>query len=201
MLIRFVSLLLLTTLLAGCQLFATKPKIKDDKAGLAPISEELVKAYNQGLNLLKKEKYLEAEQHWQQTAAQWTDFPGVWTNLALSQWHLEQYEPALVSTTKALEIDAEFCPAFALHGLLQRENGQFDAAKQSYEKALVCEPDNPDVPLNLGILYDLYLQDLPQALSYYQQAQQLLKVDDETLNMWVEDLKNRIPDQMVGGVL
>lgn len=195
--IRFVSITLVL-LLSGCGLWGTKPQLQDSQAELAPIPEELSKAYTQGLTLLKKEQYVEAEEHWQQTAAQWPSYPGVWSNLALALWHLEQYQSALNSAEKALAIDAEFCPVQALHGLLLREVGQFEQAIAAYDKALICDPKNPDIPLNLGILYDLYLQDLAQALAYYEQAQSLQVEEDSTLAMWVEDLKNRQPAQLVG---
>lgn len=195
--IRFVSITLMM-LLSGCGFWNAKPQLQDSQAELAPISDELTKAYNQGLALLQKEQFIEAEEHWQKTAAQWSEFPGVWSNLAITLWHLEQYQPALESAEKALMLDEEFCPVQSVQGLLLRELGQFEEAIAAYEKALLCDPENPDVPLNLGILYDLYLQNLAQALVYYEQAQSLQESEDPTLAMWVEDLKNRQPAQLVG---
>lgn len=195
--IKFASIALVL-LLSGCGFWNAKPQLQDSQAEQAPIPDELIKAYNQGLALLKNDKFIEAEEHWQQTAAQWPEYPGVWSNLALTLWHLEQYQPALESAEKALAIDAEFCPVQAVHGLLLRESGQFAEAIEAYEKALICNPEDANVPLNLGILYDLYLQDLAQALVYYQQAQSLQAAEDPTLAMWVEDLKNRQPVQLLG---
>lgn len=196
--IKFVSVTLCAILMAGCSLFTKKPQLQDDYAQLQPIPEELTKAYNQGLQLLQKEKYIEAEEHWQTVIVSWPDYPGIWTNLALTQLQLEQYSAALESNNKALELDAEFCPGLTLQGLLLRENGQFEEAIKHYQAALNCDPKNPDIAFNLGILYDLYLQDLGQALTYYEQAQSLFPEQHETLAMWIEDLHNRQPQRIAG---
>src|SRR5690554_5656830 len=107
--IKYASLALATLIMSGCSLFATKPKLQDGALDYSqPIPEALTEAYNQGLMLLKKEQFAEAQTHWQNTAEQWPQYPGVWSNLALSQWHLEQYQQGLASSEKALELNAEF---------------------------------------------------------------------------------------------
>lgn len=198
---KFVSLALFCGLLnlTGCSLMASKPKL-DDSAGaqLAPIPEELSLAYVVGLTLLKEQKFSEALGHWQGLATQWPDYPGVWVNLALSQWHEQQYAQSLISAQTALSINAEFCPALSVQGLLLRENGQFQAAIASYEQAMSCDPHNPDIPYNLGIVYDLYLQQSAQALAEYQKAQSLDAGQDTALAMWITDLQSRLPQQLAG---
>src|SRR5690554_7704468 len=132
--IKYASLALATLIMSGCSLFATKPKLQDGAMDYSqPIPEALTEAYNQGLMLLKKEQFTEAQTHWHNTAEQWPQYPGVWSNLALSQWHLEQYQQGLASSEKALELNAEFCPAKKIQALLQKENGQFEAAIRSEE--------------------------------------------------------------------
>lgn len=197
--IKYASLALATLIMSGCSLFATKPKLQDGAMDYSqPIPEALTEAYNQGLILLKKEQFAEAQTHWQNTAEQWPQYPGVWSNLALSQWHLEQYQQGLASSEKALELNAEFCPAKKIQALLQKENGQFETAIRNYEQAAICAPEDADIPYNIGIIYDLYLQDLSQALVYYSQAQELLSEENETLAMWITDLTNRQPTRLAG---
>lgn len=197
--IKYASLALATLLISGCSLFATKPKLSDGAVDYSkPIPEALTVAYNQGLMLLKKEQFAQAQAHWQSTSEQWPQYPGVWSNLAISQWHLEHYKEGLVSSEKALELNAEFCPAKKIKALLQKENGLFEDAISNYEQAAVCAPKDADIPYNIGIIYDLYLQDLRQALTYYSQAQELLSEKNETLAMWIADLQNRQPTRIAG---
>ncbi|HUH57561.1 MAG TPA: hypothetical protein VL020_03485 [Pseudomonadales bacterium] len=197
--IKYASLALATLLMSGCSLFATKPKLQDSAMDFSkPIPQTLTAAYNEGLMLLKTEQYSEAETHWQNTAQQWPQYPGIWSNLALSQWHLKQYEQALGNNEKALELNAEFCPAKKIQALLQKETGHFEDAIANYEQAAVCAPKDADIPYNIGIIYDLYLQDVVQALNYYSHAQALMTEEDETLAMWITDLSNRQPSRIVG---
>lgn len=195
--IRFVSLALLLSL-SGCSVLGSKPKLRDSQAARAPISEELSTIYSQGLKLLQQQQYSEALEHWQKMSEVWPDYPGIWSNLALAQLALELYAEAFTSNEQALTINSNFCPALSLSGLLLREQGQFKQAIESYQQAIDCDPKNPDNLFNLGILYDLYLQDLGQALNYYEQAQSLLGEQDSNLAMWVEDLRNRQPARIAG---
>lgn len=196
---KYASLALAIFMLSGCSLFAKKPALQDSALDFSqPIPEALTEAYNAGLLLLKKEQYADAQQQWQSTASQWPNYPGVWSNLAISQWHLEEYKEGLESSEKALDLNAEFCPALKIKALLQKENGQFLDAVSNYEKAAQCAPEDADIPYNIGIIYDLYLQDLRQALVYYNQAQELLTEENDTLAMWITDLQNRQPTRLAG---
>lgn len=197
--IKYASLTLALLLLSGCSLFATKPKLQDGAVDYSkPIPSALTEAYNQGLELMQKEQYPEAEQHWQSTASQWPQFPGVWSNLALAQWHLEQYDEGLASTEKALELNKNFCPGIKVHALLVKEKGLFKEALADYQTAALCAPKDADIPYNMGIIYDLYLQDLSQALTHYTRAQELLTEEDANLTMWIADIQNRQPTRIAG---
>lgn len=190
MLIRFASALLVL-LLSGCSLLNKKPELIDTDPSAAPIAADLASAYNQGLALMQGEDKAAALSHWLNTNQKWPGYPGVLVNLALSQWQQQQFSDGLSSAEQALALNNDFCPGIKVHALLLRENGQFENAKNEYERALVCDPVDANTPYNLGILYDLYLQDLTKALAYYRQAQTLLGAEDSTLAMWIADLQKR----------
>ena len=77
--------------------------------------------------------------------------------------------------------------------LAYREQGRFDDARTAYEQALKTDPGLIEVNLNLGILYDLYLQDAARALEYYERYQTLASARDKTVDLWITDLKQRMP--------
>lgn len=197
MLIRFASLLLVL-LISGCSLLSPKPRLVDSDSQQQPVPPELAEAYNQGLALMGEEKYQDAQTHWLAIGEKWPVYPGIWVNLALTQYHTKQFADGLASIQKAQQINAEFCPAFKVQALLQRENGEFSAAEKTYLQAAACDPQDAMIPFNLGILYDLYLQDLNNALVQYQRAQELMGSPDDKLSVWIADLQRRQTAQVAG---
>ena len=78
-------------------------------------------------------------------------------------------------------------------GIAQRRQGQFDAARQSYEAAIAANATAPLPHLNLAILYDLYLGDVAKAQVLYQRCVELSPGDATQLNRWLAELKGRRP--------
>lgn len=196
--IRSASLVLLT-LLGGCSLLTPRPVPADTASTAAqPLPDALISAYQHGLVLLQGEDADAALAHWHSLSGQWPEYPGVWSNLALSHRRLQQYGDGLAAAQQALQVQDGFCPALKVQALLLRDNGRFRDAEGAYQQAMACDPQDAALPYNLGILYDLYLQDLSRALDYYRQAQVLLQEEDSTLAMWITDLQNRQTAQLAG---
>ena len=78
-------------------------------------------------------------------------------------------------------------------GIAQRQQGQFEQARASYEAAIAADPKAPLPPLNLAILYDLYLGDVTRAQVLYQRCVELSPADATQLNRWLAELKTRKP--------
>jgi tetratricopeptide (TPR) repeat protein len=76
-------------------------------------------------------------------------------------------------------------------GVELREKGQFDKARESYERAIALDPAYAPAILNLGILQDLYLGDAPAALMQYQRYLALSNPPDARVSKWVAELKIR----------
>lgn len=214
MLIRFVSLALILVL-AGCA--SKQPAIKDSASLLgpdgqpvaAPLPEGFEDAFRNGLSLLEDERYDDALTHWQGMTEQYAQFPGVWVNLGLTHHRLDDDENALLAYEKARSVDVDFCPVYALEGVSHRIVGQFAEAEASYLAAIDCEPDKGEHYYNMGILLDLYRNDLAGALGYYRKARRLFAEtasvaaeadgaadnasDSEVnpLDIWIVDLSRR----------
>lgn len=193
-----LALMLAVTLLSGCSLFKPAPKVVDTDPALQPLPPELTDAYNDGLELLRDGEFEAAETHWQGLTEQYAQYPGNWLNLAIAQYRLEKFDDSLASVDKAQAINADFCPAHKVRALDERELGKFHDAEKSYLAAINCDPADADVRYNLGILYDLYLHDLPKAVEQYTQVQAMNKEPDETLTMWITDLQRRNSEQVAG---
>jgi len=78
-----------------------------------------------------------------------------------------------------------------LVGVWHRHQGEFKEARQAYEQALALDPDYAPAQLNLGILWDIYLQEPDRALGYYQRYQQLVPAETATITKWMADIEQR----------
>jgi tetratricopeptide (TPR) repeat protein len=75
--------------------------------------------------------------------------------------------------------------------MLKRRQGDFFAAEAAYMKAVTAQPEYPLAHYNLGVLNELYLQQLDAALQHFERFLEL-GGEDKQVEMWVADLKRRI---------
>jgi hypothetical protein len=87
-------------------------------------------------------------------------------------------------------------PLLNEQGLLQRQQGRFDDARQSYEDAIAADKDALAPVFNLAILHDLYLGDAARAQALYQRCLELAPAEAPTLNRWLAELKARKPAKL-----
>jgi tetratricopeptide (TPR) repeat protein len=75
--------------------------------------------------------------------------------------------------------------------MLQRRNGKFLEAEAAYLKAVTVSPDYALAHYNLGVLCELYLQRLNEALQHFV-AYQSLVGEDRQVEKWIADLRRRV---------
>ncbi len=129
--------------------------------------------------------------------------------LALKQRAAGQLPEALASLEAATRADTATAaagtaqnaqhpaPLWTALGLLHREAGHFDQARQAYEQALLASPDDLAAQRNLAVLFDLYLHDPERALPLFQRCQalaaQAAPADLNLYTRWVAELQRRQP--------
>ena len=96
------------------------------------------------------------------------------------------------SLTDALIIDPEHAAALNQLGMLLRRQGKFQEAEAAYLKAVTASPDYALAHYNLGVLNDLYLRQLEDALLHYERYLELVDEEDKQVTRWIADLKRRI---------
>jgi len=120
------------------------------------------------------------------------DKPYVFTNLGLAYFKLKKLELAAEAFQEAIIRSNKDAVAYNHLGILQRYKGQFEEARNQYQRALQIDSDYALAHLNLGILFDLYLQDLKLALQHYQRYQALIDKEDSQVAGWIVDIQRRL---------
>jgi Tfp pilus assembly protein PilF len=118
------------------------------------------------------------------------DVTAPYINLGKAYRHNDQFDLAEKSLHKALSLVANHPVASHEYGLLLRHSGRFDEARAVYEAALEEFPEYEPIRLNLGILCELYLNDLACANEQYTRYSEA-NPDAQEVTVWLADLALR----------
>ena len=116
-------------------------------------------------------------------------------NLGITYSQLGKLPEAEQSLRQALEEDPANFIAYNELGIINRKAGRFQQARDAYEHALMLRPNYALAHLNLGILCDMYLQNVECAIRHYRAYQQFGGSEDPPVDLWIDDLKRRYPEQ------
>jgi len=136
-------------------------------------------AYEQAIELLKK------------IVAQSPGVTAPYIDLGMAYQQIGKSEEAEAQFKAALELVPGHPVAGNQYGLLLRKSGRFDEARKMYEEALARFPDYSPLHRNLGILCDLYLDDLQCALAQYKTYSQAVP-DDKKVKLWIAEVNGRL---------
>lgn len=126
------------------------------------------------------------------------DNPGYfdgWINLATANYQLKDITAAKRALAHAQQLRATSAQVNNLRALISTEDGQYKEAEQLYLASLKLEPKNASTHYNLALLYDIYYQDLAQAVSHYEHYLALSNQTDEETEAWTAELKQKLLDR------
>ena len=95
------------------------------------------------------------------------------------------------SLKQALEINPKHPVANNELGIVYRKTGQYKKAREHYQIAVKMYPKFLPARKNLGVLCDIYMQDLECALEQYEEYLKR-RPGDEKVKIWVADVKSRL---------
>jgi len=155
------------------------------------VDPEIRNEFNQAVALLNEEKYSEAIRLLKAVSGKTSKFSAPYINLGIAYARTGDLEKAEENFNKALEISQQHPVANNELGLVYRKTGRYAEARQLYETLLAMYPDFLPARKNLGVLCDIYIQDLNCALEQYEEYLKGIP-EDEKVKIWVADVKSRM---------
>lgn len=116
---------------------------------------------------------------------------GPWVMLGDISFENKDLQQAQQDYEHALEINNENVNAYIALARVQRVMGDFNLAQNTLESALALWPDFPEAHLNLGILYDLYLNKSEQGQQHMEAYLFLTQYKNPEVIAWLEEVKSR----------
>jgi tetratricopeptide (TPR) repeat protein len=205
--IGIVLLAMVLSFFAGC---ATKGKVKPASVAQGPsvarleqgregfiitevphIDETTRRDFDHAVAMLKDQDYDPAISLFEKVIKQSPGVTAPYIDIAIAYQHINKLEQAEKYLKTALKLFPDHPVVCNEYGLLYRKTGRFAEARAIYEKVITRFPDYYPVHRNLGILCDLYLNDLPCALEQYE-IYSKAKPDDKQVKSWIADLHARL---------
>ena len=155
------------------------------------VDPEIRGEFNQAVIQLNQENYPEAIRLLKAVSGKTSKFSAPYINLGIAYARTNELEKAEENFKKALEISQQHPVAQNELGLVYRKTGRYVEARQLYEALLAMYPDFLPARKNLGVLCDIYIQDLNCALEQYEEYLKGIP-NDEKVKIWVADVKSRM---------
>jgi tetratricopeptide (TPR) repeat protein len=116
---------------------------------------------------------------------------GPWAMLGDIAVEEKEFKQAVAHYKKAIEITQENVNAYTGLATAQRLMGEYNVAQNTLEAALNLWPDFPEAHLNLGILYDVYLNMPKQGQMHIEAYLYLTDYKNEQAKAWLNEVKSR----------
>lgn len=192
---RRLALPVAMLVLAGCAGSPQRAEVPAEPvpgvAGLPVVPPEALTMFEQAVAVMAGGDFVEAELRLKEFVMRYPGFAAARVNLAIIHAANGDDEAAQAEIDAALAIDPDYAPALNQQGLLFRRNGKFLDAEAAYLKAVTVSPEYALAHYNLGVLNELYLQRLEEALRHFERYQELAG-NDEQVQKWIADLERRV---------
>ncbi len=156
------------------------------------INSEIKSTYKQVAKLNKLKQYLQAIKLLDGIQVKYPQLSGPDYQRARIYFGQNKFDLALKSVDSSLNNNSRNYYSLNLKGIILREQGKFEEAREIYFMAIETYPAYPNSHLNLGVLADIYLRDLPLALLQYREYMKLTSNQDKKVANWVLELERRI---------
>ena len=194
---KYIFLLLLSVLIFGCAQEIQQDNIPDrqDESTTEPqqrdisTSEAEFSRYKEAISYLSSNNFDKAQSILLEFTQQRPELAGPWVNLGLIKLKQNDFDSAEKLINTALKKNPELPQALNLMATIRIHQGKIIIAEQLYKKSIALKPNYPLAHYNLALLYDIYLQNIPEAIVHYATYLELSKENDTSTREWLEQLK------------
>ena len=157
-----------------------------------PINSGNQALFDRGVDLMRAGNLAAAEVLFEELTADQPELAGPWVNLGFIYVGTGELDKAQAAFEQAVVANPANCDALNQLGVMARRDGRFQDAEKSYLACIEAQPMYAPAQLNLGILYELYMGRLSEALAAYNDYQLTLPEPDQQVSGWVMDLERRV---------
>jgi Tfp pilus assembly protein PilF len=175
--------------LSACGAATSKPAQKNVAQEVPAAAQAL---FDSALAAQREQHWDQAESQLKQLVEKYPQLSGPHLNLALLYAQTQRPQLAEAEFKQALQINPNNMATYNQYGIWLRGQSRIPEAEAIYLQAAERAPDYAETHLNLGILYDLYMGKLPQALAQYQRYLELNNDEKSPVRAWVADLQRRL---------
>lgn len=186
----FKSLVKVFTVVFALFLSACSSVPNETQDNSSTLNPAISQTYADAISAMQSGKPKKAQKLLEKIVNLQPDFASAHTNLGIVLISNKLLNDAEKHLLIAAKIDPSNAQVFNQLGFLYRKKGEFVKAKDAYKKAIDINSDYAFAHLNLGILYDLYLYDLENAIEQYKIYLDLSK-EDKKVSKWIFDLERR----------
>lgn len=126
---------------------------------------------------------------------------GPWVMKGDAALQQNETQKAFDNYIAALKVNRDNINAYLRLAKVQRLQGAFVHAQNTYVKILSLWPDCPEAHLNLGVLYDVYLNHPLRAQKHMEAYQFLTDGKNQEVAKWLQELQQRTGVEFSLGIL
>jgi len=193
---KYTQIVLATLVISAC---ASQPApVTSDQASVQEktvrpiLSPQDQTRYQQALEALQSGKTDKAEGLLEALLAQYPTLAGAHVNLGIIYQSSGDDDRAMSEFDDALSINSNNTDALLQRASLWQSQGKFRRAEQDLNRLLDIDDDHRRAHFNLGVLYELYLQEYDAAIDHYERYVELSnEADVDVVKRWIMLLERK----------
>lgn len=166
----------------------------------SPLKREHQSAYQEGLSYIEQGQFENAQRVFESLVRSNPDRIELHNALGVLFRRRGMFDKAITEYTTAIALSEAPSAASSRRvasselynnlAIAYRERGEFKKAEEAYRKAITLDPKFATAYYNLGVLYDLYLNQPSDAIRSYREYEKLAG-RNQTVDVWIADLEQR----------
>ncbi len=155
------------------------------------VDVEAAVRFRAGVRAMQEQRYDEARKFFDAVIDMQPELAGPWLNIARLELLAFDLDAAKVAYERVLELKTHDCHASNGLGIIARKRGLFRYAEEHYRQCAPADGGYAHAQMNLGILYEVYLGRLQEALMAYERYLEAAAEPDPQVERWVADIQRR----------